>query len=68
MLSAMHEDGLIIAVYGSIALWKRLRPLRTLRRQYRADPTDARAEVVALRQRLHVIDNAIRDYMLDGKQ
>lgn len=47
---------------------KRPRLLRTLRRQYRADLTDAKAEVIALRQRLRLIDNALKDYMLAGKQ
>ncbi len=69
MLAVMQEDdALIWSVYGSMAPGKRLRLLRTLRRQYRADLTDARAEVIALRQRLRLIDNALRDYMLSDKQ
>lgn len=58
-----EDDALIWSVYGSMSPRRRLRVLRTLRRQYRADLTDARAEVIALRQRLRVIDNAIRDYL-----
>jgi hypothetical protein len=47
---------------------KRLRLLRTLRRQYARDLTDAKAEVIARRHRLLIIDNALSDYMLGGKQ
>jgi len=69
MLSAMQEDdGLIWAMYGTMGPRKRLRLLRTLRRQYACDLTDARAEVVALKHRLCLIDNALRDYMLSDKQ
>lgn len=58
-----EDDALIWSVYGTMPHRRRLRVLRTLRRQYRADLTDARAEVIALSQRLRVIDNAIRDYL-----
>jgi len=69
MLSAMQEDdALIWSLYGTMSPGRRERALLNLRRQYRADLTDARAEVIALRQRLRLIDNAIRDYMLGGKQ
>jgi hypothetical protein len=69
MLSAMHEDdGLTWAIYGTMPYRRRMRLLRTLRRQYAADLTDARAEVIALKHRLWLIDNALRDYMLGGKQ
>jgi hypothetical protein len=69
MLSAMQEDdALIWSIYGSMPLKKRLRLLRTVRRQYACDLADAEAEVIALKQRLLVIDNALRDYMLSDKQ
>ncbi len=69
MLSAMQEDdALIWSLYGSVPLGKRRRLLRTLRRQYAADLTDAEAEVVALKHRLLLIDNALSDYMLSDKQ
>jgi len=69
MLSAMQEDdGLIWALYGTMSPGRRERALRALRRQYRADLTDARAEVIALKHRLLLIDNALSDYMLGGKQ
>jgi hypothetical protein len=65
----MHEDdGLVWAIYGTMPYRRRMRLLRTLRRQYAADLTDARAEVIALKHRLRLIDNALRDYMLGGKQ
>lgn len=69
MLSGMHEDdALFWSIYGTMPWGRRLRLLRTLRRQYRADLTDARAEVVALKHRLLLVDNALSDYMLGGKQ
>jgi hypothetical protein len=68
MLSAMQEGGLTWAIYGTMPYGRRLGLLRTLRRQYPADLTKARAEMIALRQRLRLIDNALRDYMLGGKQ
>lgn len=68
MLGAMHEDGLIWAIYGTMDRVKRGRVLRALRRRYAADLTDAEAEVTALRHRLLLIDNALRDYTLGGKQ
>lgn len=69
MLAVMQEDdGLIWTLYGTHPLGRRLRRLRALRRQYAADLTDAEAEVIALRQRIAIIDNAIRDYMLGDKQ
>ena len=46
----------------------KLRVLRTLRRQYMTDLTDAEAEVVALKTMLQLIDNALNDAMLGGKQ
>jgi|JI10StandDraft_1071094.scaffolds.fasta_scaffold96307_1 hypothetical protein len=69
MLSAMQEDDeLIWSLYGSMPPRKRGRLLRTLRRQYACDLTDAEAEVHALKHRLLLIDNALSDYMLGGKQ
>ncbi len=69
MLSAMQEDdALIWSLYGTMSPGRRERALLTLRRQYRADLTDARAEVLALKQRLLLLDNALSDYMLGGKQ
>lgn len=69
MLAVMQEDdGLIWTLYGTHSVERRLRKLRTLRRQYRVDLTDAEAEVAALKHRLVLIDNAISDYMLAGKQ
>ena len=69
MLADMQEDdALIWSVYGTMPYRRRLRLLRTLRRQYACELVDARAEVIALRQRLRLIDNALRDYMLGGKQ
>ncbi len=69
MLSAMQEDdALIWSLYGSVSPRKRGRLLRTLRAAYVRDLTDAEAEVVALKHRLLLIDNALSDYMLGGKQ
>jgi hypothetical protein len=69
MLGGMQEDdGLIWTLYGTHSVARRVRKLRILRRQYVADLTDAEAEVMALRHRLSVIDNAISDYMLGDKQ
>ncbi|HEV7692081.1 MAG TPA: hypothetical protein VGO52_14690 [Hyphomonadaceae bacterium] len=69
MLGGMQEDdGLIWAMYGTTNPGRRERALRTLRRQYASDLTDARAEVIALKHRLRLIDNALLDYMLGGKQ
>ena len=69
MLAVMQEDdGLIWTRYGMHSVQRRLRKLRTLRREYVADLTDAAAEVTALKHRLVLIDNAISDYMLGGKQ
>ncbi|HVY89656.1 MAG TPA: hypothetical protein VG942_12355 [Hyphomonadaceae bacterium] len=69
MLAAMQEDdALIWTMYGGMNLRTKVRVLRTLRRQYMADLTDAEAEVMALKQRVQLIDNAIRDYMLGVKQ
>ncbi|RYY82796.1 MAG: hypothetical protein EOO15_22440, partial [Chitinophagaceae bacterium] len=63
-----EDDELIWSIYGSMSHRKRARLLRTLRRQYRADLTDAEAEVHALKHRLLLIDNALSDYMLSDKQ
>ena len=69
MLAAMQEDdGLIWVMYGTMSPGRRERALLTLRRQYCADLTDARAEVIAFKHRLRLIDNALRDYMLSDKQ
>jgi hypothetical protein len=69
MLADMQEDdSLIWAIYGTMPYRRRLRLLRTLRRQYACDLTDAEALVAALRQRVLLIDNALTDYMLGGKQ
>lgn len=69
MLAVMQEDdGLIWAMYGTMSPGRRERALLNLRRQYRADLTDARAEVIALKHRIRLIDNALRDYMLGDKQ
>ncbi len=42
--------------------------LRALRSQTALDLADAELHVTALRHRLLVLDNVIRDYMLGGKQ
>jgi hypothetical protein len=63
-----EDDALIWSLYGSVSQRKRLRLLRTLRRQYSRDLTDAKAEVVALRQRLLLIKGAIADYTSGDKR
>jgi hypothetical protein len=63
-----EDDALIWSLYGSMAPRKRLRLLRTLRRRYAADLTDAEAEVTALKHRLLILDNALADYVLIAKQ
>lgn len=63
-----EDDGLIWALYGSMSPGRRERVLLNLRRQYKADLTDARTEVAALKHRLLLIDNALSDYMLGDKQ
>lgn len=69
MLADMQEyDGLFWTLYGVMSLRKRGRKLRALRIQCELDLTDAEAEVTALRHRLVLIDNALRDYMLGDKQ
>lgn len=69
MLADMQEyDGLFWTIYGVMSLRKRRRKLRALRLQCEIELTDAEAEVIALRQRLGLIDNALRDYMLGDKQ
>ena len=68
MLSAMQEDdGLIWAIYGTMPYRRRMRLLRTLRRQYAADLTDAEALVAALRHRLLLVYNTLSDYMHSDK-
>jgi hypothetical protein len=59
-----EDDGLSWRFDGSVAPRKRFRLLRTLRRQYAGDLTDAEAEVVALKHPLLLIDNAQSDYIL----
>ncbi len=54
--------------YGAMLVRKRLRKLGVLRAQCELDLTDAEAQVTALRHRLLLIDNAVSDYMLGGKQ
>ena len=69
MLAVMQEDdGLIWAMYGTMRPGRRERALLNLRRHNGADLTDARAEVIALKHRIRLIDNALRDYMLGDKQ
>lgn len=72
MLSAMHEDveydRLFWTLYGEMSPQRRQRRLRGLRAQTLLDLTDAEGQVTALRHRLLLIDNAISDYMLGGKQ
>lgn len=69
MLADMQDyDGLFWTIYGVMSLRKRRRKLRALRNQCEVDLTDAEAEVIALCQRLRLIDHALRDYMLGGKQ
>lgn len=63
-----EDDSLIWAMYGNMSPGRRERALLALRRQYRADLTDARAEVIALKHRLRLIDNALPDHMLGHKQ
>lgn len=72
MLGGMHGeaeyDHLFWALYGVMPIRRRLRRLRALRQQVRLDLTDAEARLTALRHQLVLIDNALSDYMLGGKQ
>lgn len=69
MLADMQDyDTIFWVLYGAMPVRKRLRKLRTLRAQCELDLTDAEAQVTALRHRLLLIDNAVSDYMLGGKQ
>jgi hypothetical protein len=68
-LADMQEfGGLFWTLYGVMSPGKRRRKLRALRIQCELDVTDELAEVIALRRRLRLIDNGLRDYMLGGKQ
>lgn len=72
MLAGMQDeteyDHLYWTMYGYISVKRRLRRLRALRSQTLLDLTDAEARLTALRHQLLLIDNAISDYMLGGKQ
>ncbi len=69
MLSGMEdEDPLVWLMLKPQTSKVRRRMLRALRRQCLHDLTDAEAQVAALRHRLLLIDNAVSDYMLGGKQ
>lgn len=69
MLGDMQDyDTIFWVLNGAMPVRKRLRKVRTLRLQCELDLTDAEAQLTALRHRLLLIDNAISDYMLGGKQ
>ena len=72
MLAGMQEqpeyDLLFWTMYGVMTPRRREKRLRALRAQALMDLTDAESQVTALRHRLVLIDNAINDYMLGGKQ
>ena len=72
MLGGMDEhieyDTLFWTLYGHTSIPRRVRRLRALRSQTALDLADAELHVTALRHRLLVLDNVIRDYMLGGKQ